>query len=390
MTIVRATEQYTAIEIQEALTWGTDPGSWAAAPVYRVPFRSEDLHMEDEFFPDPAEFGTLGGLSSIDSGRRVVRGTLVVEPVYSENWFWKLFGCCFGGEDLVVDRAVTDDTVAATNLNTHIFTPGPGIFSGTNQGLAMRVWKAGVGPAASGWVDTITGLLVTKWTWDQPEGDRSTLTIEFIGKAITTAAGSGTPKALETTLAKVKAIDLGRAGSKFMLGATLTQMNCTGFTITVDRKVEPPPAFLQSLTVLDQPGITGIREVTLDFTSNLELDYYANFKPFKEFLLQTESQFVCIYDAGVVATAATNYQIRFDMPAIRFLDVRNNITQAVPQLTGSARARVAAISTLTGGMSDFTTIPLSNGGATDVRVLVNVNQTDEPTNDTKFTLLANG
>jgi hypothetical protein len=86
-------------------------------------------------------------------------------------------------------------------------------------------------------------------------------------------------------------------------------------------------------------------------------------------------------------TPAVNYKIRFDAPAIRYTEVRNNITQAVPQMTGSARFRVAAVSTFSSGYNDHTSFP--SGGSIDYRVMCHVNQTDEPTTDTKFTLMGN-
>lgn len=384
MVLVRATEAFTGLEIKAETTWGVDPGTWGTAS-YRVPFRSENFHYEDAILPASAEFSGLGGLLGLDRGARVVRGTLTVEPVYSEIWFWLLFGQCFGSEDLVVDNDVLA-TGSLTTLNTHIFTLG----SGLPVGLAMRAWRAGIGPTgASTWYDLITGLMVESWTWDQPEGDRATLTINFIGKAIATTATTGlTLATLETTIAKVKAPDLSRAGSLWLLGSTLTAHKCTSFTISVDRKVEAPPAFLQSLLTLDQPGVNGIREVKLSFESNLEQDYNANFKPWKEFLSQTAGQFVCVYDSGVVAAAATNYKIRFDMPRVEYTAVTNNAEEALLKLTGEATSVIAALSTFTSGYNDYVTVPAS--GQTELRCMVNVVQTDEATTDTKFTALPNG
>lgn len=383
MVLVRATEAFTGLEIKAETTWGVDPGTWGTGS-YRVPFRSENLHYEDAILPLSSEFSGLGGLLGLDRGARIVRGSLTVEPVYSEIWFWLLFGQCFGSEDLVVDNDVLA-TGSLTTLNTHIFNLGTGI----PTGLAMRAFRAGEGPVASGYVDTITGLVVEKWRWEQPEGDRATLTIDFIGKAITTVAGTGlTLATLETTLAKLKAPDLQRAGSLWLLGATLTAHKCTSFSIEVDRKIEPPPAFLQSLLTLDKPGATAIREVKMSFESNLEQDYNANFKPWKEFIAQQATQFVCVYDSGVVAAAATNYKIRFDIPRLEYTAVTNNAEEALLKLTGEGTAVVAALSTLSSGYNDYVTVPAS--GSTELRCLVNVVQTDEATTDTKFTALPNG
>ena len=382
MVLVKAFEPFTGIEIKEETSWGVDPGTWGTSS-YRVPFTSEDIHQERDIFPDSTEFGALGGLISVDSGRNIVLGSLTVEPAYDTIWFWKLFAQAWGTENLVLDNNVL--AAAETGVNTHIFTPGTAL----PVGLAARVWKAGPGPAASGFMDLLLGLKVSRMVWNQPAGDRCTVTFDFIGKSKTPISTSGlTLIALETGPRKVKALDLQRSGSVIVLGDTLTAHNITGFTLTVDRQVEAPDGFLNNLLTLPEPGIVATRVVTLDITSNLEQDYGSANKPGNEFGNDLDSSAVIIYDSGVVAGGTSNYKIRFDLPKIRWTDFRNNIDQPIPEMTATGRAQVGLYTRLDAPYGDdFATIPTS--AEIDVRALVNVNQSDEPTSDTKFSALPN-
>lgn len=374
MVKVRSSEtDFVGIEIQEELTWNTEPADWISGNEFRAPFVSEDIHFEDDVFPDSNEFAALGALIGIDKGRRIVRGSLVCEPQYNNIYFWKLFAQAWGAEDTKADESIYE--AAVTGLNTHGFTPGSGI----PVGMSMRVWKSG--PNDAGSRDLVTGLIVTRMVWDQPEGDRCTVTFDFIGGDITTEAVVGeTMLAFESPIVKFKATDFERAGSKLLFGATTqTALNITGFTLTIDRNIDAGSAFLNNLTTLEKPGIIGNRSVELVINSVLEQNYNAANKPWSEFAAspQLDSKVTIGYEADTIAVATTPYALRFDMPKLIWTDVRPNLTQAGEQpFTATGRAALGAISALTAGMDDHQDIP--SGGSVDVRALCHVADGDEP------------
>lgn len=377
MVRVGSHDEFTAVEMKFETTYGTDP-TWAA-DVFKVPHTGESLHYEVTEFPASEEFGTLGGLQSVDQGRRVVEGSMTFEPAYDTVWFWRMFSQAWGAENLVLDQDM--EGVAELTMNTHFFSPGTGL----PVGLALRVWKGG---SATGTVDTILGLIVTRMVWNQPRNNRATVTLDFLGKSITSAAPGGSPVALEASPKKFKALDLQRAGSLFWLGTTMGTFNAMGFSLTIDRKLQITDAFLQSLLVADKPLISGTREVTLEIDTDLESDYNSANKPWFEFLAGLTSSCSIFYDSGVAAVAARNYRARIDLPAITYLAADNSIKQAGAQpFPIRAKAQVGPLSNLD-SLADHVTIPAS--GSVDVRFGFQVAQGDEPALDTKFSNLANG
>lgn len=384
MVKIRSSEtNFVGIEIKEEATWNVDPGTWGTA-AFRVPFVAEDVHFEDDVFPDSNEFAALGALTGIDKGRRIVRGSITCEPQYNNIYFWKLFAQAWGAEDVRTSESIYE--AAEIGLNTHGFTPGTGI----PIGLTARVWKSG--PNDSGYMDVVTGIIVTRMVWDQPEGDRCTVTFDLIaGKITTTAVSSLTMLAFESPIVKFKATDFERAGSKVLFGGTTqTALNITGFTLTIDRNIDAGSAFLNSLTTLDKPGIIGNRSVELTINSILEQSYNAANKPWKEFSSspQVDSKVTLGYEADTIAVGSIPYALRFDMPKLIWTDVRPNLSQAGEQpFTATGRAAIGAISSLTAGMDDHTDIP--SGGSVDVRALCHVAEGDEPAIDGKFSALPN-
>lgn len=171
MVKVHSHDPWVGAVIKLESTWGTDPGTWGTA-AYKVPFTSEDLHLDVEEFPASEEFGALGGLLAVDIGRKSATGSITVDPAYNTKWFWTLFSQAWGTENLVTDRSIWDDTTAVTNLNTHIWTPGTAL----PTGLSMRVWLGGQGPAGSAYFLLITGLIVTRMVWEQPRNGRARVT----------------------------------------------------------------------------------------------------------------------------------------------------------------------------------------------------------------------
>jgi len=379
MVKVRTFEPFFGLDFVEESVWGTDP----TTGYLRLDFSSEDLHAEDDVFSDSQEFTSIGALTGIEKGRRIVTGTITVEPKYNSPAFWTFFAQAWSHENLVVETDVLGATIV--DLNTHIFTPSLTL----PVGATFRVWKSG--PTNAGSVDIVEGCLCTGWTWDQPEGDRATLSMNFIGKAQTIDLDGGSALTLataETAREKLKAIDFdetvrgaGGAGyAEFRTGQALTKLNVSGFTITVDRSIEAGTGFLPSLLALDKPGITGNRSVTLDITGVLEQDYGGTNKPAWEFEQGLTSQAVIIYEGGTLIapdiSATTPHAIRFDMPAIEWTDVRRGATQPgeIP-FSASARGFLGDLTGLTSGFDDHTGVP--SGGTTDIRCLVQVNDADD-------------
>lgn len=382
MVKVYSHQDWTGVVIKREATWGTDPGTWTSA-AYKVPVVNEELFYDVEIFPPSDEFGALGGLQSVDLGRRSVQGSITVEPTYNTKWWWTLFSQAWGTENLVSDRSIWDDTTAVTDLNTHIWA----LSGATDIGLSMRVWLGGPGGAGSSHFKLITGLIVTRMTWEQPRGGRARVTFDFIGKTMTAPIGTGETIPAAATATKVKAVDFttigGRTNGKIWLGATMASFNTMGFTVTVDRKIELDDNYLQTLNDTNKPGIQGTREVTLEIDTDLEQDFGGAGKPWAEFIAQTVSSASFAYDSGVTAVSPEEYNFRIDLPAIVWTDVRPTLSQAGPvPYRLRATAQMGLVSNLDGSFAEHS-IP---SGATDIRALCHVTATDD--GDAKYSGLS--
>lgn len=383
MALVRANDTFTLCEFGYETTYGTAPTypGTGAAIHRRFPFVAENMKIETEVLPLSEEFTAFAGLSGVDLGKRRVRGTLTVEPQYDSTWFWMLFGLAFSYENVDPNKTLMNAAVTtpANGLNAHLFNHGNILKSAT-----MYVWKAGPGPAdGSHWVDRITGLYVTKWTWDQPEGNRAKVTLEFIGSAMTTVASNtlngGVPQPIYTgTKINIQHLGTGSNAGLILFGngsAEIANLNLTGFTINVDRKIDDTSgAFLNEILTANQPGIEGIREVTLNFTTNLETDYNATSKPWPLFVAGTQAAMHIKYDSGVEAstTPSSNYGVRFDIPGLVLTDAQQSISKAgVQTMTVSATCPLASLTRLFTTYDQWTTndtpaIPSDN--IVDIRV----------------------
>lgn len=393
MALVRSNDQYTLVEFAIESTYGTRPATYNSTSFTRFPFAGEDLHYEQDTVPPSEEFTAFGGITSVDVGKRVVRGSISIEPSYEAIWFWKLFGNAFAYENKLADLSILGATVTnPTTSNLHVFNNGQILSSYT-----INVWKAGVGPIdGSHFIDQIVGAKVTSWTWDQPENNRAKITMNFVAKTLTTIASndsyfSGGPMTQESPYKKVKSTDLlsTRPSARLYMGngsADPQPINLTSFTITCDKKVDDTsPPFLPSVTTAGEPSIEGNREVTVSITSNLETDYSGVHKPFSLFNSLVSQTAVIVYDSGdaISTTPASNYAIRIDMPSIKWLEMRNNVTgPGVAQLTGNgmcelaSTARLQALDNLTG----------LTAKTIDVRFATHTLFADEPgAADSKFT-----
>src|SRR5262245_46244389 len=307
MALVRTNDTYTLVEFGYETTYGTPPAYAAGSGLTgyrRFPFAGETLKYEQETLPLSEEFTAFGGLSAVDLGKRRVRGSITIEPQYDATWFWMLFGLSFSYENVDANRTLTQATVTtpANGLNAHIFNNGSVLKS-----LTLNVWKAGPGPVdASHYVDVITGLYITKWTWDQPEGNRAKVTLDFIGSLITTVPSNTLTGGPQSSVVgnKVNITHLGTGSNTGLIlfgngAADGVNLNLTGFTISVDRKVDDTSAaFLNEALTANTPGIEGIRETTVSFTTNLEHDYNATNKPWPLFVAGTQAAMHILYDSG--------------------------------------------------------------------------------------------
>lgn len=380
MALVRANDQYTLCEFAHEVAYGTAPtytsGTYTAASVRRFPFVAESIEIEQEVLPLSEEFTPFAGLSGVDLGKRRVRGSITVEPQYNSQWFWMLFGVAFSYENVKQDFNLMDVSHTTTQANAHIFNHGNILRS-----ITLWVWKAGPGPVdGSHWVDQITGLYITKWSWEQPEGQRAKVVMEYIGKAKTTVASNsltGGPNAAASGI-KVAVQHLGTDTNAGIVAwgdgsGVPAELNLTGFTINVDRKIDDTSgAFINEILTANQPGIEGIREVKLSFTTNLEHDYNATGKPWPRFLLGSAGQSAMFirYDSAVAipgVTPASNYGIRFDLPGVVLTSVNQSVNKAgVQQLTAEATCPLASLTRMSATYDHFSTAPTDR--MVDVRV----------------------
>lgn len=375
MVKVFSHDPFVAVVIKLENTWGTEVTPFSTGS-YKVPFTSEDFHLDIEEFPVSEEFGALGGVLGVDTGRESCVGSLTVEPTYNTAWWWKLFSQVWGTENIVQDRSIWDATTAVTNLNTHIWTPGTELATG----MSMRVWLGGPGPAASSTFLMITGLVITRMVWNQPRNARCNVTFDFIGKTLAPLPGTGETIPALASATKVKAIDFTSVGSRthgsIKIGATLADFNTMGFTLTVDKKIELTDNYLQTLTTTDKPGIVGTREITLEIDTDLEQDFNTAGKPFPDFVSKSISSVVINYDSGVTAVSPEEYNFSFQIPAIRWTDVRPQATNSGPlQMPITGRAQMGPLTNLDAPFNAHTVPP----GSTlfDIRALCHTTFTED-------------
>lgn len=396
MTLVRSNDTYTKVQFGIEGTYDTAP-TYNDTNYWQMPFLGETLKIERETLPMSEEFSAFGGMTGVDLGKSRVRGSISFEPVYNSQWMWVLFGLGFSHENVVQNKSIDGVTITdpADGVNAHVFTTGQ-----TLKSLTMYVWKAGPElPSASNWVDKYTGLYISQWKWEQPEGNRARVTLDFIGKSYTTVAAntltSGPTQSLGHKV-NVQHLGTGTNTGIVCLGAQtgLVETNLTGFTITCNRKIDDTsPSFINDVTAANNPGIEGTREVTIDFTTNLETNYAAAGKPYKLFQAGTPAAFYAQYNSGVAisTTPATNYGISIGIPQITLTACDVSINKSGTQtVTGSGMASVQLWGSLAPKYDDDFNVPTTGG---DVQVITVVKTTaaagnEEISADGKFTGLA--
>lgn len=390
MPLVRGHDAYTAVEIAEntpASAWGSTPTGtgtgWKAVPII-----SETMTLEREFYPKSKEFGEAGGVPFIEYGRGTVKGQLVIQPRYNQEWFWNLIAQFFGAEAITPDVTLVNAT-AATNCNRHTFS----FSAALSKGFAIRVWKGGATQAGS--IETFLGCMISRLVWEQPEDDVPRITLDIIGKSAAISNLTGTPTVVgvlnETggaiTPLFVKPRDLSNSppavGAPFVQGTThsffgikedatsaLNQFNIRGFTLTVDRHLTVENAFANDPDTIEQPGVNETRDVTMEIRSLVEQDYANANKPYSQYLNKTPSAIRVIYaTAGPAIASNQRHAIMLDLPNVVWEEAKASISEpGAPPTNFKARA-------ILGTFINASTPP--TGSAGDLRFVTTVNQSDD-------------
>lgn len=355
MPLVRGHDAYTAVEIAENLStdpWGTVPSATAPQEWKSCPILSETMTLEREFYPKSKEFGEAGGLPFVEYGRGTVKGQLVVQPRYNQEWFWNLIAQFFCSELVQNDVELTTGTVLNT-CNRHQFQ----FASALTKGFGLRVWKGGATQA--GTIETFYGCMISRMVWEQPDDDVPRVTFDIIGKSVSLVNLTGAPKAVgiynDTTVKTpifVKARDLSNgppaSGSTYTQGThfsffgvgtfddptILKQLNIRGFTLTADRKLTAESAFANDPDTIEQPGVVETRDVTIEIRSLVEQDYATTgttAKPYAQYLEKKESAVRIIYASTSVIAGTGPLQQRdailLDMPKIVWEEARASISE---------------------------------------------------------------
>jgi len=336
--LVRGHDAWTAVEIAEnslAATWGdvpsgTTPYEWKALPIL-----SETMTVERESYPKSKEFGESGALPFVEPGATLVKGTLVIQPRYNQEWFWNLIAQFMGDEVLTPDVDIYGVANGTNVCNQHAFV----FASALSRGFGLRVWKGGATQA--GYIQNFMGCMISRMVWEQPEDDVPKITLDILGKMpaapYTTLASAG-PLSTVGQLAGgsvitpiyVKPRDMSNVvgtDSKFQVGASLAQLNFRGFTLTVDRHLTFETAFANDPDNPEQPGVSETRDITMDIRSQVEQDYLAAGKPYREFLDKTVSKCRAVYASTSVVNGSQKFAIMLDFPSVVWEEARAAISE---------------------------------------------------------------
>lgn len=331
--LVRGHDAYTVVEIAEnatSATWGDTPTGTAPQEWKAIPIISETMTLERDFYPKSKEFGETGAVPFVEYGRGLVKGQIVVQPRYNQEWFWNLIAQFMGDEVITPTVDLAGSALAGCNQHAFCFA------TALSKGFAVRVWKGGA--TQSGYIETFVGCMISRMVWEQPEDDLPRITLDIIGKSASAAALSGTPSVVgvlngsggAVTPIYVKPRDLSNnvgTDSKFQTGATLAQLNIRGFTLTVDRHLTFENAFANDPDTPEQPGVSETRDVTMEIRSLLEQDYASGGKPYTEFLAKTQSKCRVVYASTSVVAGSQKFAIMLDFPAIIWEEAKASISE---------------------------------------------------------------
>jgi len=421
MALIRGNSANSGMEIAEndpAGSWGTvlannatSPNEWKS-----IPLISETLTLDRALYPKSKEFGESGAQPFLEYGRGEVKGQIVIQGRYNQEWFWNLIAQFMGSEFRVADKDLEGGATVGSGLcSIHAFYPS----ATQSKGFEARVWKLGdaVG-SGSNYVELFTGLIINRIVWDQPDGDIAKLTLDVTGKSLAYIFGNaanlpGNPSAIgllggSTAISPiyVKARDLsynppvvaaaysqGTNFSFFGLGVSssetsptsMKQQNFTGFTLTMDRHVTAEGAFANDPDSPEQPGPTETRDIDLEIRGQLEDTYLAADKPYRFYVDKVRGKARIIYasTAVVSATGAQKYVIMIDMPNILFTEAKASLSEpgAPPS---NFKAKVLA------GTFANPTSHQSGTPDNDIRILCAVRPNEEPSTPFKWSVVTGG
>lgn len=395
MVLIRGHDAHVGMRIEPEATWAaTADDDWET-----VPLLGEGLVITPFFFPKSKEFGNVGASTAVDTGRQFVSGEFTTYPRYNAPWFWKLVASCFSCEKLIADKDPSGAAGATPDANTHAFAPQSfqmktaGSVSGLSPGFTIKVWKSG--DATGNYIDTFTGVVVTGWTWNQPEDDRATITFRIIAKAPTTAGSAGALTAA-TSYKPVRVRDLSRAPAGllpniFKVGNTLTNYNVRAFSLTVDSSTAFAPAFSNAPDTVAAPGHTESWNISGELIGLIEQNYGAANMPWTEYVAGTTSKLRVRYisaDNARTTPDSRPYAIDFYSRAVTWTAAENTLTSGGAPATrfsfecqrGVFNAGDTALEVL--GTPEYWNVPLL--------VQAHVADSDDSTGTAKFLVAARG
>lgn len=378
MAYVRGNDSWTSLRIaMQTAAWSTEATGSGTEVYYAVPIRGESLVLNRDFFPGAREFGGTGAREYVEAGRSYVSGSFSVHGRYDAKWFNILLAYAFGKETLVQDKFVDGTAITPADAgNAHVFDFSTSI----PYGLTIDIHKGGNLPNGTTYHrDTLIGCLITSFSVEQNDNEPPIWTFSFLGRSVntqSTTANSGSPLATPGGVQYVKIRDASRSGSLFKIGNTLTSFNWRRWSISVDRHLEFDPAFTNTPDTIDQPGVSDVREVKGELVSYVTHDRNTTNKPWPEFRAGTSSKLQLIL-ASATAVGNKTYGYSMEIPLLYWEAADESIKEGGAN-DGTYRL-VAVKGTFTG---------ITGGSADgDLRAMTTVLRTDEPSLDSKFSVL---
>jgi len=384
MGLVRGYAPFAGVEYAELTqasdAWGDTPGGTTFPEEWRgVPFLSETMELKRDTLPKSKEFGEASSTVFLEYGRTSGAGSMILQPRYNQQWFWGLIGEFMGSETVTAATNIAG-TGSQTACNRHAFHFGTAL----SKGFSLRVYKGG--NTAAGYIDEYIGCMISKLTWEQNQEDLPKITLDIVAKGLK----SGAPAVITAAPQLVGKLRFGSVinpvytktrdlmnvfgtNSKVQVGATLTDLHISGFTLTVDRHLENAPVYTTDMDNPVQPGTIDTRDIEIELRTLLDDTYLNSGKPNRDFIdgvLTTKCR-IQYASATMVAATSNPYAIMIDLPLIRWTEARGtlNTPGEIPHIF-KARALRGTFATPT-GIGGFTD--------DDLRVLMQVSDTDDAT-----------
>lgn len=345
MPNVHASDTYTALEIVQEATYGTDPGSGYV----RVPFLGETLAFSRKPVEQTKEIKAFGGQASGSYGSGEIAGTVRTLAYYNAPWMHKLLCHAFGGCEELNLNAIADAT-SITGANTHSYIPqsfkefSAGSVGGRPIGMTLRAWKSGTSDA--GEIEVLTGCLINSWEFKHSYNAYPEMAFGFVGKKTTRLPAVGlTPATLLTTHYPVKPNGIGVNGagvlapSFFKAGAASPVFAVTDWSVKLETPIQFPDRFANDMDGDYEPAIVGNRKVTGTVGYRMNQTSLANGMPPYEFISGTlGSKLRVRYASGLApGTAITPsigdlglipYHFDISLGAVQWTEGQSPIAQA--------------------------------------------------------------